>query len=74
MSILIRLGLTFVGIAGTVLFSIAAVACLLSGYFNWREGFPGGIIDLILGICEFIVIEPISVVCILLTLELYLNP
>ena len=74
MAVLIKLGLTLGGIAGTVAFSIVAVACLLSGYFNWREGFCGGIIDLILGICEFIVIEPISVVCILMTLELYLNP
>ena len=74
MAVLIKLGLTFVGMAGTVLFSIVAIACLLSGYFNWREGFPEGIIDLILGICEFIVIEPISVVCILMTLELHLNP
>lgn len=39
MAILIKLGLTLVGIAGTVAFSIVAVACLLSGYLTGEKGF-----------------------------------
>lgn len=72
MGVLIKLWLTFVGIASAILLTYAAVGGLLSGWYNWREGFRRGIVDFIIGVCEFIILEPLAIGCVLGAIALYL--
>lgn len=71
MTILIKLGLTLVGIFGTIFLSIVAVASLLSGYYSWRDRSIECFGDVIIGTCGFLMFASMAVACILLTTGLY---
>nr|DAR24302.1 MAG TPA: hypothetical protein [Caudoviricetes sp.] len=72
MALLTKLWMTFFGLVAATLLTVVAVGGLLSGWYNWREGFRRGIIDFIIGICEFVLLEPLAIGCVLGTIELYL--
>ena len=72
MTILIKLGLTLVGIFGIIFLSIVAVASLLSGYYSWRDRSIDCFADVIIGTCWFIMFASMSIACAALTIGSYL--
>ena len=71
MSILIKLGLTLVGIACTIFLLIVAVTSLLSGYYSWRDRSIDCFADVIIGTVGFIMFTSMSIASVLLTIQLY---
>ena len=72
MCIIIKLWMSLAGTFCAAVLAYVAVGGLLSGWYNWREGFRRAIIDFIVGICEFILLGPIAVGLILGVVGLWL--